>query len=196
MEKQKYIFFTGAGISADSGIPTFQDQPGIRAKLTRSFAEENPGEFRQILRKMLEACEEARPNAAHYAIAELDGPVITMNVDGLHAKAGSSRVIDVHGKLPTKEQLEAPDFLSACTDIVLYDDVAPKYDDAMKLVKNLEYGKSHFIIVGTSFATEISRKLLKLAKQKKATVIVIDENAAERVPVICNNLKHIYGKKE
>jgi len=60
-------------------------------------------------------------------------------------------------------------------------------------VKSLEYGKSHFVIVGTSFYTSISLKLLKLAKQKKASVIVIDDNAATRVPVICNNLKHNYG---
>ena len=63
--------------------------------------------------------------------------------------------------------------------------------DAVKLVKSLEYGNSHFVIVGTSFYTGISQKLLKLAKQRKATVIVIDENAAERVPVICQNLKRM-----
>ena len=193
MEKQNIIFFTGAGISAESGIPTFQELPGIRTKLTRSFAESNPEEFRQIVRDMKEVCDRAQPNAAHYAIAELGCPVITMNVDGLHIRAGSKQVMDVHGALPTAEQLEAPDFVSSYRGIVLYDDIAPKYDDAMKLVKSLEYGKSHFVIVGTSFYTSISLKLLKLAKQKKASVIVIDDNAATRVPVICNNLKHIYG---
>ena len=195
MEKQKIIFFTGAGISAESGIPTFQEQPGIRTKLTRSFADSNPEEYRETIRGMMEVCEQAKPNAAHYAIAELGCPVITMNVDRLHTKAGSEQVIEVHGEFPTKEQLEAPDFASAYRGIVLYDDVAPRYDDAVKLVKSLEYGNSHFIIVGTSFYTGISQKLLKLAKQRKATVIVIDENAAERVPVICNNMKHIYGRK-
>lgn len=195
MEKQKYIFFTGAGISAESGIPTFQSQPGIRSKLTRSFAEENPEEFRQIVRGMLEICEKAQPNPAHLAIAELGCPVITMNVDGLHTRAGSKQVVEVHGTFPTREQLEEEDFVSSYRGMVLYDDIAPKYDDAMKLVKSLEYGKSHFIVVGTSFATGISQKLLKLAKQKKASVIIIDENAAERVPVICSNLKHIYGEK-
>ena len=193
MEKHRIIFFTGAGISSESGVPTFQELPGIRAKLTRSFAEANPEEFRQIIRDMKKVCDKAEPNAAHYAIAELGCPVITMNVDGLHIKAGSKQVIDVHGVLPTTEQLEAPDFVSDYRDIVLYDDIAPQYDDAMKLVKNLEYGKSHFVIVGTSFYTSISLKLLKLAKQKKASVIIIDDNAATRVPVICNNLKHIYA---
>ena len=63
----------------------------------------------------------------------------------------------------------------------------------MNLVKSLEYSNSHFIIVGTSFYIGISQKLLKLAKQRKAQFIVIDENAADRVPIICNNIKHIYG---
>lgn len=193
MEKQKIIFFTGAGISAESGIPTFQEQPGIRTKLTRSFADSYPEEYRETIRGMMEVCEQANPNAAHYAIAELGCPVITMNVDRLHTKAGSEQVIEVHGEFPTKEQLEAPDFASTYQGIVLYDDVAPRYADAVKLVKSLEYGDSYFIIVGTSFYTGISQKLLKLAKQRKATVIVIDENAADRVPIICNNLRHIYG---
>lgn len=144
---------------------------------------------------MMEVCEQAQPNAAHYAIAELGCPVITMNVDRLHKKAGSKQVVEVHGEFPTKEQLEAPDFASTNRGIVLYDDVAPRYDDAVKLVKSLEYGNSHFIIVGTSFYTGISQKLLKLAKQRKASVIVIDENAVDRVPVICNNMKHVYGRK-
>ena len=191
MEKQRIIFFTGAGISAESGIPTFQEQPGIRTKLTRSFADSNPEAYRETIRGMMEVCEKAQPNAAHYAIAELGCPVITMNVDRLHTKAGSKQVIEVHGEFPTKEQLEAPDFASTYRGIVLYDDVAPRYDDAVKLVKSLEYGNSHFIIVGTSFYTGINQKLLKLAKQRKATVIVIDENAAERVPVICQNLKRM-----
>ena len=115
-----------------------------------------------------------------------------MNVDRLHTKAGSGQVIEVHGEFPTKEQLEAPDFASTYCGIVLYDDVAPRYDYAVKLVKSLEYGNSQFIIVGTSFYTGISQKLLKLAKQRKASIIVIDENAVDRVPVICNNLKKIY----
>ena len=81
MDKQKVIFFTGAGISVDSGIPTFQDQPSIRDKLTRDFANENPEEYRSTIRQMLDNCEYAQPNAAHIAIAEGGFPVITMNVD-------------------------------------------------------------------------------------------------------------------
>ena len=71
MNKKKVIFFTGAGISVDSGIPTFQEQPGIRDKLTRDFANEYPEEYRNTIRQMLDSCENASPNAAHIAIAEV-----------------------------------------------------------------------------------------------------------------------------
>ena len=189
--KNKVIFFTGAGISADSGIPTFQDQPNIREKLSRNFANENPKEYRETILQMVETCENAEPNAAHKAIAESGFPVITMNIDKLHTKAGSKNVIEVHGVLPTKEQVLEEDFPITYDGIVLYGDIAPKYEEAIKLVRSLEYGKSYFIIVGTSFYTGISETLLKIAKQRKAAIEVINSNASERIPLVCNNLKNI-----
>lgn len=156
MERQRVVFFTGAGISVDSGIPTFQDQPGIRDRLTRDFANEHPEEYRDTIRQMLNSCENADPNAAHIAIAESGFPVITMNVDRLHTKAGSKKVIEVHGVLPSREELKEELFPLTYDGIVLYGDLAPKYDDAIRLVKSLEYENSYFVIVGTSFYTGIS----------------------------------------
>lgn len=191
MKRQRLIFFTGAGISVESGIPTFQEQPGIRDKLTRDFANEHPEEYRDTIRSMVNCCENANPNAAHLAIAELDYPVITMNVDGLHTKAGNQNVIEIHGTLPTREMLEEYDFPLTYDGIVLYGDLAPKYEEAIKLVKNLEYGNSYFVVVGTSFYTGISELLMKIAKQRKANIVVINDNATTRVPVICKNTKRI-----
>lgn len=191
MKKQKVIFFTGAGISVDSGIPTFQEQPGIRDKLSRDFANEYPEEYREAIRGMVDCCENAEPNAAHIAIAEGGFPVITMNVDKLHTKAGSQSVIEVHGVLPTREELDEELFPITYDGIVLYGDIALKYEEAIKLVKSLEYGKSYFIVVGTSFYTGISETLLKIAKQRKAVIEVINSNASERVPIICKNLKNL-----
>lgn len=188
MDKQKVIFFTGAGISVDSGIQTFQEQPGIRDRLTRDFANKHPEEYRNIIRKMLDSCENANPNAAHIAIAESGFPVITMNVDRLHTKAGSKNVIEVHGVLPTREALEEELFPLTYNGIVLYGDLAPKYDDAIKLVRQLEYNNSHFIIVGTSFYTGISEQLYRIAKQRHAKIEVINDNASQRIPIICKNL--------
>lgn len=110
MKKQKVIFFTGAGISVESGIPTFQEQPGIRDKLNRNFANDHPEEYKATIRNMLEICEKAEPNAAHKAIAETGFPVTTMNIDKLHTKAGSQNVIEVNGHLSTKEKLEEDDY--------------------------------------------------------------------------------------
>ena len=185
---QKVIFFTGAGISVDSGIPTFQEQPGIRDRLTRDFANEHPEEYRDTIRNMLDSCEDAKPNAAHAAIAETGFPVITMNVDRLHTKAGSENVIEVHGVLPDRTTLNEPDFPLTYEGIVLYGDLAPKYDKAIRLVKQLEYGKSYFIVIGTSFYTGISEQLLKIAKQRHAKIIIINDDASTRVPDLCKCL--------
>lgn len=188
MDKQKVIFFTGAGISVDSGIPTFQEQPGIRDRLTRDFANEHPEEYRNTIRQMLDSCENVNPNAAHIAIAEAGFPVITMNVDRLHTKAGSKNVIEVHGVLPTREELEEELFPITYDGIALYGDLAPRYDDAIKMVKQLEYDNSYFIIVGTSFYTGISGQLYRIAKQRHAKIEIVNENASQRVPIICKNL--------
>lgn len=188
MERQKVIFFTGAGISVDSGIPTFQEQEGIRDKLTRDFANEHSEEYRATIKQMLDGCENAEPNAAHIAIAESGFPVITMNVDRLHTKAGSKNVIEVHGVLPTREEVEEEDFPLTYDGIILYGDIAPKYEDAIKMVKSLEYDNSYFIIVGTSFYTGISEQLYKIARQRHAKIVIINDNASDRVPAICKNL--------
>lgn len=191
MEKQKVIFFTGAGISVDSGIPTFQEQPEIRDRLTRDFANEYPEEYRDTIKQMVDCCENAEPNAAHIAIAETGFPVITMNVDRLHTKAGSKDVVEVHGVLPNREVLEEDDFPLTYDGIVLYGDLAPKYEDAVKMVRALEYDNSYFVIVGTSFYTGISEKLYKIAKQRHAKIVVVNDNASERVPIICKNLSSL-----
>lgn len=188
MNRQNIIFFTGAGISVDSGIPTFQEQPRIRDKLTRDFANEHPEEYRDTIRQMLNSCERAKPNVAHIAIAEGGFPVITMNVDRLHTKAGSKNVIEVHGVLPTRKELEEELFPLTYDGIVLYGDLAPKYDDAIKMVKQLEYDNSYFIIVGTSFYTGISEQLYRIAKQRRAKIEIINDDASQRVPAICKNM--------
>lgn len=190
--QHKIIFFTGAGISVESGIPTFQEQPGIRDRLEREFANTHPEEYRETVRGMVDACENAEPNAAHYAIAELGCPVITMNVDKLHSKAGSKDVIEIHGVLPSREELEDRDFPSEYRGIVLYGDKAPKYEDAIELVENLRFGESAFVIVGTSFYCGISELLMCTARQRGADVYVINDNASIRVPEICEFLKREY----
>ena len=103
---RKVVVFTGAGVSADSGIPTFRGPGG----LWRNFRPEDlatPAAFRrdpllvwewyEWRRNLIRA---AQPNAAHEAIARLaDATVVTQNVDGLHARAGSNDVVELHGNI-------------------------------------------------------------------------------------------------
>lgn len=103
---RKVVFFTGAGISADSGIPTFRGPDG----LWRSFRPEDlatQDAFRRDPAMVWEWYEwrralirGAQPNAAHQAIAAIpDAIVVTQNVDGLHARGGALDVIELHGNI-------------------------------------------------------------------------------------------------
>ena len=99
------VVFTGAGVSAESGIPTFRGAGG----LWRNFRAEDlatPEAFARDPATVWEWYEwrrdlirQAEPNAAHRAIARLDALVVTQNVDGLHARAGSQRLIELHGNI-------------------------------------------------------------------------------------------------
>lgn len=109
MNRQKIVFLTGAGISAESGLSTFRDKDGLWtneewARLARINALYNETQkcldFYNFRRKQL---AEVEPNDAHRMIVELEKDyeviVITQNVDNLHERAGSTNVIHVHGEL-------------------------------------------------------------------------------------------------
>ena len=107
--RQKLIVFTGAGISAESGIPTFRDKNGMWGKYdamklasVEGFEEDPQAvlDFYNARRKNLLGVD---PNHAHHVLADLeklyDVTIITQNVDNLHERAGSSKVIHLHGEL-------------------------------------------------------------------------------------------------
>lgn len=187
MTKQ-VLFFTGAGISKESGVPTFQEMDGIRQKLRRKYAVLHQKEFRNMMGMFSEEIVKYEPNAAHLAIAKLGCPVITMNVDGLHQKAGSKNVLAIHGDIPTKEDINS--FWYPYLPFgkpVLYGDVAPRYYKAFHMIRSLKKGDC-LVIVGTSFYTNISRDIKRMAEKRGATVITINENASIEVPKICENI--------
>lgn len=105
------VAFTGAGISTDSGIPDFRGRQGLWKRFdprmaTRSFMLEDPRAFWEFYAMRFEALAGAVPNPGHRALARMEeegllGAVITQNIDGLHAKAGSRRVIELHGNIMT-----------------------------------------------------------------------------------------------
>lgn len=105
------VAFTGAGISTDSGIPDFRGRQGLWKRFdprmaTRSFMLEDPRAFWEFYAMRFEALAHAKPNAGHRSLARLEGEgllgaVITQNIDGLHADAGSRRMIELHGNIRT-----------------------------------------------------------------------------------------------
>ena len=184
---KKVLFFTGAGISAESGIPTFSEQDGLRDKLTRSFALNHKEEYRKTIKQMCDVVNKAKPNDAHLAIAKYGFPVITMNIDGLHQKAGSKNVIPIHGRMPEPHELYADNFNELTGLPVLYGDSAPEYGTAIDKVNELRDGDK-FIIVGVSFYTMISEQLRYIASCREADVIILYECATIVVPEICKRL--------
>lgn len=174
----KIIAFTGAGVSKDSGIDTFQDRPGIREKLTRTYAMNHPEDYKKIMWEFKKSIENKEPNDAHIALAEYEIPIITMNVDTLHEQAGSKDIIKVHGCLPTDEEMENPHLLTGKP--VLYEDSAPKYQNAINKVYSL--GREDILLViGASTYTGISVQLRQIAEFNGATVIEIQEDAKTKV---------------
>ncbi len=109
-DSDNIVFFGGAGVSTESGIPDFRSQDGLynlkyayppEEIISHSFFEANPKEFYRFYKdKML--VPDAQPNAAHLKLAELEAAgkvkaVVTQNIDGLHQKAGSKAVYELHG---------------------------------------------------------------------------------------------------
>lgn len=185
----KVVFFTGAGISVESGIPTFQKQKGTRDKLTRQFCLDHYDEYIENIKSMKKVMDKAQPNAAHYAIAEMDCPVITMNIDGLHEKAGTKNVIDIHGRMPTWEEIENEDLRHKTGIPVLYGDSAPLYSNAYDIMLDLDLHQSYVVIVGTSFYTRISEELFQIAERYATRVWIINSNASVNVPKVCEEIK-------
>ncbi len=111
-ESQRIVFFGGAGVSTESGIPDFRSVDGLYNQkydyppetiLSHTFFMKKPDEFYRFYRdKML--CLDAEPNTAHKQLARLEEvgkltAVVTQNIDGLHQAAGSKRVYELHGSV-------------------------------------------------------------------------------------------------
>lgn len=111
-ESDNIVFFGGAGVSTESGIPDFRSVDGLYNQkykyppetiLSHSFFMTKPRDFYDFYRdKMI--CTTAKPNKAHYALAELERQsklkaIVTQNIDGLHQAAGSRTVYELHGSI-------------------------------------------------------------------------------------------------
>lgn len=181
----KIIAFTGAGISRQSQIPTFMERPDIREKLFRSYAKTHHAEYNDVIKQLKANMNGAKPNDAHYALAEYNVPIITMNIDGLHKLAGSD-ALELHGGLPNDDEMHIA--YSLDDKPVLYGDSAPNYQKGYELVYSLQPGDV-FLVIGCSFHTGISVDLRDLARSRGARIIEIQEDAAHNVRKVLEDIK-------
>ena len=194
---KRLVIFTGAGISADSGICTFRDQDGLWANhriedvctpeaLLRN--RELVIEFYNMRRKELLT---SSPNEAHIALAQLEQhfhvEVITQNIDDLHERAGSTHITHLHGELRKlrssrneealvsidgwKQDLDArhEDGSLLRPHVVFFGESVPMYDVAVRIVQSADI----FVVVGTSLAVYPAAMLVRYVRPH-VPVFVVD----------------------
>jgi NAD-dependent deacetylase len=173
MSKQKLVVLTGAGISAESGLKTFRDSDGlwegydINEVATATAWRKNPALVQEFYNMRRRNVKEAQPNEAHLALAQLeqdyDVHIITQNIDDLHERAGSTRVLHLHGEIfkmrsekteslvfPVYDDIQmgdkAPDGAQLRPYIVWFEEPVPMMEEAVLVARSADL----FLIVGTS----------------------------------------------
>lgn len=148
-DSKKIVFFGGAGISTESGIPDFRSAAGLYQAqhqspyspeeiLSRRFFNRHPEVFFDFYKsKMLHL--DARPNAAHLFLAKLEQndqleAIITQNIDGLHTEAGNKKVWELHGSIHRNFCMGCGRFYSL-DEVANSDDVVPRCDDCGNIIK-------------------------------------------------------------
>lgn len=196
---EKIVVLTGAGISAESGLPTFRDAGGLwEGHSVQSVA--TPEAFRSNPELVLRFYNERRakaatvePNAAHRALAELERKfpvvVITQNVDDLHERGGSTHVVHLHGELRKVRSTADPDLVydlgarpialgDRCEKgsqlrphIVWFGEDVPLMTEAIEHVQSA----TRVLVVGTSLVVYPAAGLLQHARQKAEKVLINPE---------------------
>ena len=173
MSKKKLVVLTGAGISAESGLKTFRDSDGlwegydIHEVATATAWRKNPSLVQEFYNMRRRNVKDAQPNEAHVALAQLeqdyDVHIITQNIDDLHERAGSTRVLHLHGEIfkmrsekteslvfPVYDDIQmgdkAPDGAQLRPYIVWFEEPVPMMEEAIQVAKSADL----FLIVGTS----------------------------------------------
>ena len=199
---QNIVVFTGAGISAESGLGTFRDSGGLWEQFkiedvaTPEAFERNPElvlNFYNLRRKQL---LESEPNAAHISLNKLSEKynlhIITQNIDDLHERSGSKNVLHLHGKLMESKSsvddsliypTEGADFKigNLCENgsqlrpnVVWFGEEVPKMIDAISITKKADI----FIVIGTSLNVYPAASLLNYTNNANR-IILIDPKAEE-----------------
>jgi NAD-dependent deacetylase len=173
MNKKRLVVLSGAGISAESGLKTFRDSDGlwegydINEVATATAWKRNPALVQEFYNLRRRNVMEAAPNEAHYALARLEEDfsvqIITQNIDDLHERAGSTKVLHLHGEIlkmrseknealiyPVHGDIqmgdEAEDGAQLRPHIVWFEEPVPMMMEAARMVKAADI----FLIIGTS----------------------------------------------
>lgn len=194
--KQKIVIFTGSGISAESGLDTFNDETGlwmnhrIEDIATPEAWHRHPGDVLAFYNELRQKAGAAQPNAAHRAIAELesrfDVVVITQNVDDLHERAGSTCVLHLHGQINLAQSTVDEQLVYPIGDNpILLGDLCEKGSQLRphvvwygENVPNIEKAQQHFknaqkvLVVGTSLTTQPAAGLVAKASYPAEKILI------------------------
>ena len=196
--KKKLVVFSGAGISAESGVQTFRDSNGlwenhrVEDVASPEGFERNPQMVLDFYNARRRQLNEVLPNKAHLILAELeddfDVNIITQNVDDLHERAGSTKVIHLHGELkkarpvnsesniiPWEKDLNLGDLnfegIQLRPHIVWFGEMVPEMDKAIDLCSKADF----FLVIGTSMSVYPAAGLIHYIPEN-CKVFVIDPN--------------------
>jgi NAD-dependent deacetylase len=197
------VFFTGAGISAESGIPTFRGKDGIWNKLKPEELANfdafmrNPDMVWEWYKHRKNIIHESKPNQGHVTIAEMqnyfdDVTVVTQNIDNLHIRAGTKKIYELHGNIERNfcvnckeyfnKELDFTTGVPKCDcgglirpDVVWFGEYLP--EDQFKGGEKAAMNADIFFIVGTSAIVYPAAGLVYTAKQSGAVLVEI--NVAE-----------------
>ena len=200
IDSKKIVLVTGAGISQESGIPTFRGKDGLWRKYdlmqlaTIDAFYNNPKLIWEWYEERRKNILNAKPNPGHFAIAELEKykevVVLTQNIDGLHQRTGSTNVLELHGSIirikctvcDFKDEIPAsfeslPPKCRRCSNI-LRPDVVWFGESLSQNVWNQAIAKANscdvMIIAGTSLVVSPANTLPVYAKQNNATLVEVN----------------------
>lgn len=186
MKAKKIVILTGAGISAESGLKTFRDSDGlwegynIEDVATPRAWKKDPQLVLDFYNMRRRDVRNAKPNAAHYGLAELeknfDVSIITQNIDDLHERAGSGNVLHLHGQIlkmrsEKNERLvydisgdmsvgdKAEDGAQLRPHIVWFEEAVPMMEQAIRIVSTA----THFVVIGSSLVVYPAAGLVNCA---------------------------------
>ncbi|MFI3333483.1 MAG: Sir2 family NAD-dependent protein deacetylase [Rikenellaceae bacterium] len=210
---KKIVVFTGAGVSADSGIATFRSSDGLWANYriedvcTPQALATNRNVVIDFYNMRRREMLEKSPNAGHYAIAKLeehfDVEVVTQNVDNLHERAGSSHVLHLHGELTKLRSQRDPSMIYILDGweqylddrapngdllrphIVFFGEDVPMFNRAIEIASTADI----MIVVGTSLAVYPAASLLHYIRPEVDIYLV--DPATPKLSSTLNKVTHI-----